>query len=278
MAKGRLPLAVPKLTPYEVKLGELCALDLWDGINYQNGKHITRDELFLTNFSTPASQLYSGRRNTLNVAVTDFHEFVVVAGLKSQYQTSNGTDLGKGISAFDSMVVPPYRTWRTGNTTQSSADLVTKAVLDWCPTFVKNPNIGTKDGNHRVSLACRFLFYAFPDFPVFNFSKALQKALILQTRPQDAFPNFNRIMAQGLITNRVLLGKTVMPQPSIMSVALWKRAETNGWWKRRVLDLALLLHFGSMTARVELQKEARILTRPKPKPKKVKPTQSPSAS
>ena len=51
MAKGRLPLAVPKLTPYEDKHGELCALDLWDGIDYQNGKNITRDELFLTNFS-----------------------------------------------------------------------------------------------------------------------------------------------------------------------------------------------------------------------------------
>ena len=38
MAKGRLPLAVPNLTPYEVKLAELCALDLWDGIDYQTGK------------------------------------------------------------------------------------------------------------------------------------------------------------------------------------------------------------------------------------------------
>lgn len=268
MAKGRLPLAVPKLTPYEVKLGELCALDLWDGIDYQTGKHITRDELFLTNFSTPSAQLYSGRRNTLNVSIQDFHHFVITAGLKSQYQTSNGTDLAKGISAFDSAVVPPYRSWRTGATTQTPADLVTKAVLDWCTSFVKNPNVGSKDGNHRVSLACRFLFYAFPDFPVFNFSKSLQTALILQTRPQDAFPNFNRIMAQGMITNRVLLAKTVMPQPSIMSTTLWKRAESNGWWKRRVLDLALLLHFRCMTARIELQREARRLTRPKPKTKK----------
>ena len=64
MAKGRLPLAVPKLTPYEVKLGELCALDLWDGINYQNGKHITRDELFLTNFSTPARRGVEGEKPT----------------------------------------------------------------------------------------------------------------------------------------------------------------------------------------------------------------------
>lgn len=46
MAKGRLPLAVPKLSPYEVKLAELCALDLWDGIDYQTGGHIERETRF----------------------------------------------------------------------------------------------------------------------------------------------------------------------------------------------------------------------------------------
>jgi hypothetical protein len=268
MAKGRLPLAVPKLTSYEVKLAELCALDLWDGTNYQNGKSIVRDEFFLTNFSTAAAHLYSGIRTTLNVAVPDFHEFVIVAGLKSQYQTSNGTDLGKGISAFDSAVVPPYRSWKIGATPQSFTALVTKAVLDWSPSFVKNPNLGSRVGNHRISIACRFLFYAYPDFPVFNFSEALSESLNLQKRPQAAIRYFNEIMAQGMVTNRVLLAKTVMPQPSIMPTALWTDAEARGWWKRRVLDLALLLHFGCVSARVELQREARRLTRPKPKAKK----------
>jgi hypothetical protein len=268
MAKGKLPLAVPKLTAYEVKLAELCSLDLWEGIDYQTGKHIARDELFLGNFGTPAASLYSGRRNNLNVTVQDFHTFVIVAGLKSQYQTSNGTDLAKGISTFNSAVLPSYTAWKKKTTTQSSVDLVTKAVLDWSPTFVKNPNTGSRVGNHRISIACRFLFYAFPDFPVFNFSKALSKSLNLQARPQDAVPYFNEILAQGMITNRVLLSKTVMPQPTSMSLVLWKRAEKNGWWKRRVLDLALLLHFGCMTARVQLQREARKLTRPKPKAKK----------
>ena len=268
MAKGRLPLAVPKLTAYEIKLAELCALDLWEGIDYQTGKHIARDELFLGNFGTPSASLYSGRTNTLNVAVQDFHNFVIVAGLKSQYQTSNGTDLAKGIKAFNATVLPSYTTWKKKTTTQSSVDLVTKAILDWSPTFVKNPNTGSRGGNHRISIACRFLFYAYPDFPVFNFSKALSESLNLQSRPQDAISYFNEILAQGMITNRLLLSKTVMPSPTSMSLVLWKRAEKNGWWKRRVLDLALLLHFGCMTARVQLQKEARKLTRPKPKAKK----------
>lgn len=268
MAKAGLPLAVPKLTPYEVKLGELCALDLWDGVDYQTGKHIVRDEVFLGNFGTPAASLYSGRRNSLNVTVQDFHNFVIVAGLKSQYQTSNGTDLAKGISAFNSAVLPSYTTWKKKTTTQSSVDLVTKSVLDWSPSFVKNPNTGSRVGNHRISIACRFLFYAYPDFPVFNFSDALSESLNLQKRPQAAIPYFNEIMTQGMITNRLLLAKTVMPPPTSMSLILWKRAEKNGWWKRRVLDLALLLHFRCMTARIELQREARRLTRTKPKTNK----------
>jgi hypothetical protein len=278
MAKARLPLAVPKLTPYEIKLGELCALDLWEGIDYQTGKHITRDELFLTNFGTPSASLYSGRRSVLNVTVKDFHHFVIVAGLKNQYQTANGTDLAKGIASFQSSVIPYYRTWKGKATTQSPVNLVTNAALDWSPCFVKNPNTGSRVGNHRISLACRFLFYAFPDFPVYNFSESLSEALNLQKRPQAALPHFNEAMALGMVTNKHLLSKTTMPQPTIVSLALWKRAEKNGWWKRRVLDLALLLHFRCVTARVELQKEARKLTRPKPKLKKVKPTQSLSAS
>ena len=92
--------------------------------------------------------------------------------------------------------------------------------------------------------------------------------MILQTRPQDALPYFNAIMAKGMVTNKVLLAKTLMPQPTVMSLTLWKRAEKNGWWKRRVLDLALLLHFRCMTARVDLQREARRLTRPVAKAKK----------
>jgi hypothetical protein len=261
-------LAVPKLTPYEIKLGELCALDLWEGIDYQTGGQITRDEIFLTNFGTPAASLYSGRRNALNVTVQDFHHFVIVAGLKSQYQTANGTDLAKGITAFQSVVVPLYKSWKRNTTTQSSVDLSTKAVLEWSPTFVKNPNTGSRVGNHRISLACRFLFYAYPDFPIYNFSESLSNSLNLQKRPQAALPYFNEAMALGMITNRHLLSKTTMPQPTVISLALWKRAEQNGWWKRRVLDLALLLHFRCVTARVELQREARRLTRPKTKPKK----------
>ena len=79
-------------------------------------------------------------------------------------------------------------------------------------------------------------------------------------------------MAEGMVTNRLLLAKAVMPQPTAMSLALWKRAEKNGWWRRRVLDLALILHFRCMTARIELQREARRLTRPKPKAKLPKPS------
>lgn len=268
MAKAGITLAVPKLTPYEVKLGELCALDLWDGIDYQTGKHIERDEIFLGNFAAPAASLYSGKSKTLNVSVQDLHNFVIVGGMKNLYQTSNGTDLAKGIAAYPSAVLPSYTSWKKKKTTQSSVDLATKLTLDWSPTFVKNPNLGSRVGNHRVSLACRFLFFALPEFPLYNFSEALSESLNLQKRPQAALPYFNEILAEGMITNRVLLSKTVMPQPTSMSLVLWKKADRNGWWKRRVLDLALLLHFKRMTSRVELQQEARRLTRPKSKIKK----------
>jgi hypothetical protein len=268
MVAAKLPLAVPKLTSYEIKLAELCAMDLWDGIDYQTGNHIVRDELFLGNFATSASSLYRGRSNTLNVSVQDFHTFVIVAGLQSQYQTSTGTDLAKGISAFNTTVLPAYTTWRKKTKTQSSVEIVTKAVIDWSPSFVKNPNIASRVGNHRISIASRFLFYAYPDFPVFNFSKALAKSLNLRYDSQAAIPYFNEIMAKGMETNKLLLSKTKMSLPTSMSVVLWRRAEKNGWWKRRILDLALLLHFKFMSARIELRREARRLTRPKPKSKK----------
>ena len=126
MGKAGLPLAVPKLTLYEVKLAELCALDLWDGIDYQSGKELkVRDEVFLANFDTPAASLSSGRKKYLNVSVQDFHTFAIVAGLKSQYQTSNGTDLAKGITTFDSTVIPLYKSWN------NKATVIFMRILKW---------------------------------------------------------------------------------------------------------------------------------------------------
>ena len=50
-----------------------------------------------------------------------------------------------------------------------------------------------------------------------------------------------------------------MPKPTILGDDVWTRAKKNGWWQRRVLDLALLLRFRVFVARRELQVLARAL-------------------
>jgi hypothetical protein len=80
MVKGSLPLEVPNLTSHEVKLVELHSFNSLEEIDYQTGKHLTRDELFLENFGTPVTSLHNGIRNNLNVTAQCFHTLSIVAG------------------------------------------------------------------------------------------------------------------------------------------------------------------------------------------------------
>ena len=53
-------------------------------------------------------------------------------------------------------------------------------------------------------------------------------------------------MDKYLINNKTQLSKSFLPQRSYLDKRVWDQVNKTDWWQRRVLDLALLIHFGSV--------------------------------
>ena len=267
MATRRLFKTVPKFTAYEVKLAELCALDLWNGIDYETGKDMeVSDEELIVDFAVPFQLMRNNPATVNRISEFSIRRLIRVGKLMALFRSTNPTDFVSGIKTIVNKVIPVYNGWRNKTMKLTPTGYGLKATLDLGAGFVTNSK-PTKRGNFRIPLASRLLFFAMPDMLTFNYSNGLGEAMNLQKRPQHAMPYFMETLQQGLITNRALFSKLETPPPKLLGTALWKRIKKFNWWQRRVLDLALLLHFGVVVARPALRTKARRLT---VKPKKTK--------
>jgi hypothetical protein len=262
MAKGKKHLSVPLLSPYAIKLAELCAIDLWNGVDYETGKPIdaSDDELLLT-FYLPIKRMYLRGASSNTITEDDVRLIIKQGKLKALYRSHLPLDFNKGLNAIKSQCLPIYKGWRNGTMQLTPTGYATKASLELGISFVQTSKAPTRNGNYRVPLSTRILFYALPDMLMFNYSNALGKALNLQSRPQSAIPYFFEIMSKGLEKNAKELAKLKMPSSVFLSQVDWARIKKHGWWERRVLDLALMIHFKLSTPRIDLQRLARQLAK-----------------
>lgn len=260
MAKAFAHITVPKFSANQLALAEVCAVELWNGFDYQTGKEFdVSDEDLLVMFSTPTFAMYRSARTRQHLTEIDIRELIRIARLKALFRSEQPTDFQGAIAAYRTTALATYTGFNRKTLPLANPyDYATKATLDWSIKFVNNSS-ASRNGNHRVPLACRILFFAMPDMMVFNFSNGLAKKMRLQSRPQAAIPNFNKLLYDGLQLNKVLLKNLDMPKPTTLSEDIWLAANKGGWWQRRVLDLALLLHFGLVSATPQLQTKGRQL-------------------
>lgn len=253
-------IPVPKFSANHLALAEVCAIDLWNGFDYQTGKECDlSDEDLLVMFATPTFAMYQSTTTRQTLTELDMRELIRVAQLKALFRSKQATDFQGAISAYRSTALTVYSGWKSKRLKlANSYDYATQAILDWSIKFVNNPNVSL-NGNHRVPLSCRILFFAMPDMMIFNFSNGLAKKMRFQSRPQAALPVFNKYLFQGLQLNFALMNKLEMPKPTVLSEDIWIEAKNGDWWQRRVLDLALLLHFGLVSATPQLQTKGRQL-------------------
>ena len=226
-----------------------------NGSYYQTGKALNiSDEDLLAVFATPTFPMWNSTGTKQAVSELDIRELIRSARLKALFRSHQPTDLLGAIAAYPTTALATYSGWRTKALKLANPyDYATEAVLNWSVTFVNNAGI-SQNGNYRIALACRILFFAMPDMMVFNFSNGLAiEKMRLQARPQAAIPHFNKYMYEGLQLNQVLLKNLVMPKPTVLSEDIWIAANKYDWWQRRVLDLALLLHFGLASATPQAQ-------------------------
>jgi len=247
-------IPVPTCSANHLALAEVCALDLWNGFDYQTGKKCdVSDEDLLIMFATPTFAMYKSKRSKQAFTELEIRGLIRLANLKGLFRSTQPTDFQGAIAAYRTTALSAYTGWKKKTIPLANPyDYATRATLDWSVKFVNNPNVSL-NGNHRIPLSCRILFFAMPDMMVFNFSRGLATKMQLHTRPQAAIPYFNKLLFDGLTLNEALLDNLNMPKPTKLNEDIWLSAKKGDWWQRRVLDLALLLHFGIMSATPQLQ-------------------------
>lgn len=235
---------VPTFTLYEIRLAHLCALHLWYGREFDTGKIAEcSDEKLLIEFSSRFEATRANKKTAYQIPEYLIRQLIRVARLKALYRSTSKINFPKGIRTIRNSSVKTYDNWLANPASLTPTGHATKAILDLGLGFVTQPRGVNAPKNYRVPLASRVLFFAAPEMMIFNFSNGLGKAMNFQSRPQAAIPHFNIELYDGLQRNDALLFRCTMPPPQLLSQESWNRANNGGWWKRRVLDIALLLHY-----------------------------------
>jgi len=265
MPVKQIPIPVPKFSPYQIKLAEVCATALWEGVSFETGlPGEVSDEVLLNNFHIAFQKIVKNPNKPSSIDEAQLRQLIRVGKVKAMFRSTLPVDFQKGIDSIRNHVVPIYLQTKIKKAAVGRLEASTSATLELSKNWVNNPN-PSLNGNYRVPFSTRILFFACPEMCVFNYSKALEKAMQLQTRPQAAIKVFNKLMEDGLVVNRVLLSQCELPVNTAMSIANWNRVAKTDWWQRRVLDLAMLIHYKISVPHVNNIKKAKTLIKNKVK-------------
>jgi hypothetical protein len=148
----------------------------------------------------------------------------------------------KGLDSIRLDIVRIYRGWKKKNHIKRSSTKPADAVSKLGEEFFKKYN-KKKSGVH-IALASRILFFAVPDMMFFNYSNQIATALGFPTyKPVQIIHQYYKVLETGLNLNWQELIKFDMPLAAIeLPDDLWMTARNNGWWQRRIFDLALIIH------------------------------------
>jgi len=243
MPPGRQPLVIPRLSQNIINKAEHCARLIWFGTSYLTGKPQTSDELLLQEFSRPVKDLLTGQSNSVAFSRSAIHDLMVVGGLKALFRSQHQIDFRQFEHFLEANLPSILNTSRLAPPSSDLAEFVKlsgKALV--------NSNVKTNAG-YRVALASRILFFAVPQLRLYNYSQDISAALQLPTRPQAAIFNFQEIFDAGLHTNWSSLVSLQAPKSAELNSKLvyTDNLISSDWWQRRVLDLAVRLHFNTVT-------------------------------
>mgnify|MGYP001162171550 CR=1 FL=1 len=243
MPPARPAKKIPKLPNSDIDNAEHCARLIWVGQSYlKKNKIQTEDELFLEQFSKPIESFLSNQSSTIIFDQKHIHDLMVVGGLKALFRSKSELDFFQFEKYLEKELPILIRT-----PTPIAPEKMSN-FLKGASRALVHKNVKT-NGGYRIVLAYRILFFALPQLTIFNFSKDLIKALQLATRPQVAIYKFQEIFENGLAVNKSKLSSYPIPKlHRLANQNLYTASLVQGdWWQRRILDLAVRLHFKTVT-------------------------------
>lgn len=242
MPKGKTHKSAPMFSVAELDLANDCAKLLWHGISFETAKSCVSDEALMSYFASPIQQYLTKQKSALSFDLNHLHRLIIAAGLKPMLRKQHELSypqfeqfLSQHFTSFESEI----------KKASNSTDLwkVSSAFMKHAGKSLVDVNVQTNAG-YRVPLATRILFFALPTYPLANFSNGLAKSLNLQSRPEAAIHPFYQIFHDCLVNNNKQLRKYEMPQSlGVLDDDIYLAVRNSDWWHRRVIDIALLLHF-----------------------------------
>jgi hypothetical protein len=240
-------IKIGKISQRTFDKADMCARELWRKKKYHSKKYTTSDDELMGMISTPVQNFINNKTLRINLQ-TDKIDLLIRASQISRISAVKNVSTRKGIASLPSLLTNHYAKWI--KTTYTNNDFFHESrdlVINLGKEFYKSrKNIG-KNGGCHAALASRFLFFSNPEMPVFNYSAKLGTKLGLKGTTATKIPNYYKIIGKSYIDNWKYLKKFKMPLSNHISDEYWLKVKESGWWQRRVLDIALLLHYRIFT-------------------------------
>ena len=242
---------IPKLSHSTIKTAELCSKALWYGINFENGNPQTSDEEFLHVFSMPMYEHAPNKKLPFKPAVfiLDIKNLMKVGKVTAAFRMKKYMDFSKAIRKIEKAIFPIFFDAIKNPDTTDRCQSAIKAIATLSDGIVTKPNY------FQLVLSSRILFFLTPSLMVANMNNTIAKEFGLPTRTHNNYADFQLLFRDGLKRNQNYFSKLELPKNrNHLSQKGWDRIKGTDWWQRRVLDIAVLLHFKLATPVFGLKK------------------------
>ncbi len=221
---------------------DMCARELWRSKKYNKKKNTTSDDELIGLLSKPINHYLKGKTLRVNLSPKNI-ELLINASQMTRISSVKNVSIRKGIFALPNLLIQ-YRT-NIKNIAVDNSNFYYPArdiVIDLGKNFYKKRrNIGINGGCH-AALSTRFLFFSLPILPIFNYSTKIASLFKLNGKVANRIPSYYEIIASIYLRNWKNLKNYQMPLSNHIDDDYWLLIKENGWWQRRVLDIALLLY------------------------------------
>ena len=229
--------AIPKFSKTELNTADLCAQALWYGINFETANPFHVSDAHLMNKFAPNFYHYHKQKKKFqpDIFVLDVNELINACGIKMLFRGIADMDLRKGINSLYADVYPKFKKALKTPNEVSTHEVAVQCLESLNKGLVVDPKA------NRLNLSSRILFFLSPNLQTFNMNNHIAKFFGLQSRPHHHYAEYFQLFSKGMVTNQTNLSKYKMPpaRDGLDSVT-WNNAARTDWWKRRVLDLAVL--------------------------------------
>jgi len=218
---------IPKISPATYDLAHQCCLLLWHGVEFSTGRNQTSDAALLQTWSSKFQGHITANKQ-LRYSAAEINALTSAAKV-GRFLNFKAADVKNLNRSFNQSIVSLYG--QPGITSDIYSQELGKALA-------RNP---TQPG--KIVIASRFLFFALPDRCTFNLYEGVAVKLGMHRMATKFKSDLVSALHDRMHLDWKILRALQMPQrTSEIKYDTWKLACDGGWWQRRVLDIAVLIH------------------------------------